>query len=419
MKTLTFILFFVITFLVNNAYSNQFWFPQQTPINTRLITCSFPDSTHGWAAGLEGKIIYTSNGGINWIEQNSPVNSSINCIHFINERIGWGVANNYLETSTAVLSTTNGGLNWTMFYYPDTTNIFTTIYFHDSLNGWMSGTSIVRTTNAGANWLTTLNSTPPVTDLKFYNSDLGFACGGYINIPGYILKSTDKGVNWETRTISPEPLNNIFIFDSLNIIAVGGDYEYGVCLTKTTNSGLNWNYNSLSIFGIPTAVSFRTPQEGWIALSFTGNFAYTTNSGINWSEIPSPDSTGIYDISFTDVNHGWAVGDYGIVLRYDTTNTGLKKIIQNNYISSFHLFQNYPNPFNPTTNVKFDIQKTSLTKLIIYDALGREVATLINEQLKAGSYHVDWNGSNYTSGVYFYRLQAEDYKETKKMLLVK
>jgi len=85
----------------------------------------------------------------------------------------------------------------------------------------------------------------------------------------------------------------------------------------------------------------------------------------------------------------------------------------------FSLYQNYPNPFNPTTNIKFDIQKTSSTKLIVYDALGREVATLVNEELKAGSYQVDWSDSNYPSGVYFYRLQAGDFIETKKMLLLK
>ena len=93
--------------------------------------------------------------------------------------------------------------------------------------------------------------------------------------------------------------------------------------------------------------------------------------------------------------------------------------ISNEIPERYSLFQNYPNPFNPTTNIKFDIQKTSPTKLLIYDALGREVATLVNEELKAGSYQVDWDGSNYTSGVYFYRIQAGDYLETKKMLMLK
>ena len=86
---------------------------------------------------------------------------------------------------------------------------------------------------------------------------------------------------------------------------------------------------------------------------------------------------------------------------------------------TFKLFQNYPNPFNPDTHIKFDIQKTSPTKLVIYDALGREFATLVNEELSAGSYQVSWDGSNYPSGVYFYTLLSGDFKETKKMLLLK
>ena len=79
---------------------------------------------------------------------------------------------------------------------------------------------------------------------------------------------------------------------------------------------------------------------------------------------------------------------------------------------------------SPNNITKFDIQKTSLTKLILYDALGREVAALVNEELKSGSYQVSWpapmgDGSNYTSGVYFYRLQAGDFIETKKMIFMK
>ena len=87
--------------------------------------------------------------------------------------------------------------------------------------------------------------------------------------------------------------------------------------------------------------------------------------------------------------------------------------------SQFNLFQNYPNPFNPVTNIKFDLPKNSNTKLIVYDALGREVATLVNEELKAGSHQVDWDGSGYTSGVYFYRLEAGEFVETRKMVIIK
>jgi hypothetical protein len=93
----------------------------------------------------------------------------------------------------------------------------------------------------------------------------------------------------------------------------------------------------------------------------------------------------------------------------------------------FHLHQNYPNPFNPATKIKFSIPPSEGgegdVSLIIYDALGREVATLVDEQLKPGSYEVEWSAtggaSNYPSGVYFYKLTAGDFTDTKKLILIK
>ena len=93
--------------------------------------------------------------------------------------------------------------------------------------------------------------------------------------------------------------------------------------------------------------------------------------------------------------------------------------ITNNIPDKFILHQNYPNPFNPTTNIKLDIPKSSYVKLNVYNILGKEIATLVNEKLGAGSYEVDWNGSGYPSGVYFYRLQAGEFVDMKKMLFIK
>lgn len=85
----------------------------------------------------------------------------------------------------------------------------------------------------------------------------------------------------------------------------------------------------------------------------------------------------------------------------------------------FSLSQNYPNPFNPKTKIQFSIPKTSYTELKVYDVLGREVAILVNKEMNAGNYQVDFNPKNLTSGTYFYRLTAEDFTETKRMMIVK
>jgi hypothetical protein len=124
---------------------------------------------------------------------------------------------------------------------------------------------------------------------------------------------------------------------------------------------------------------------------------------------------------------GPAIGQYGILVfsgggtnitAYNTSLIGLKgneEHIPNN----FSLSQNYPNPFNPVTNIEFAIPKLSFVKLVVYDITGREAAILVNEELKAGTFKVDWNSSKLTSGIYFYKLSAEDFVETKKMVMIK
>ena len=85
----------------------------------------------------------------------------------------------------------------------------------------------------------------------------------------------------------------------------------------------------------------------------------------------------------------------------------------------FELNQNYPNPFNPTTNIRFNIPRNEMVKLTVYDILGREVSVLVNEFKNAGSYQVDFNASAFTSGIYFYKIEAGNFTDIKKMILVK
>jgi hypothetical protein len=91
----------------------------------------------------------------------------------------------------------------------------------------------------------------------------------------------------------------------------------------------------------------------------------------------------------------------------------------NEIIKDFKLYQNYPNPFNPNSKIKMQISKLSYVKLIVYDVLGKEVTTLVNEKLNPGTYEVTFDGSNLPSGVYFYKLVTESFTDTKRMLLIK
>lgn len=85
----------------------------------------------------------------------------------------------------------------------------------------------------------------------------------------------------------------------------------------------------------------------------------------------------------------------------------------------FSLSQNYPNPFNPATTIKFGLPKSAVVTLKVYDALGTELTTIVNQQHEAGYYKYDWNAKGYSSGIYIYRLRAGEFNSEKKMILLK
>jgi len=85
----------------------------------------------------------------------------------------------------------------------------------------------------------------------------------------------------------------------------------------------------------------------------------------------------------------------------------------------FKLYQNYPNPFNPTTNLEFDIPKSGFVKIVVYDILGKEVETLVNESLQPGKYKLNFNGDKLTSGIYFYKISSVGFNDIKRMILIK
>jgi len=150
----------------------------------------------------------------------------------------------------------------------------------------------------------------------------------------------------------------------------------------------------------------------------------TTNGYINGGA-----GCGIYvwtlpGVSFSNENFPWSLYGHD---RYRTNQLGFIPpdepvgihTTSTNVPDKFSLHQNYPNPFNPATTIKFDIRNSAFTKLSVFDVLGREIQTLVNEELKTGSYSLVFDGSEYNSGVYFYRLSSGDFTETKRMLLIK
>jgi hypothetical protein len=238
-----------------------------------------------------------------------------------------------------------------------------------------------------------------------------------------ILLSTNNGFNWQSLGLTNA--NPVYT------IAVSGSYIYagsyaGIGVHLSTNNGLNWIEVNNGITN-KSIRSLAISGQYVFAGSMNGIFL-TSNNGLNWIS-KNQGFTG----SFTSVYSILILNDY---IYAGTQNSVWKRLfsdiidvknINESIPDKYSLYQNYPNPFNPVTRIKFDIppaplqrgDKAGMSVLKVYDILGKEIETLVNEKLQPGTYEVTFNASQYPSGVYFYRLQVGDYNETKRMLLIK
>ena len=154
----------------------------------------------------------------------------------------------------------------------------------------------------------------------------------------------------------------------------------------------------------------------------------TTDGGANWISRNSVTGFTLISVHFIDASTGWAVGGHGTILK--TTTGGGVTSVEDIYYSGaatpnqIALMQNYPNPFNPNTTIRYDLPKASDVKLVIYNILGQKVRTLIDKNRSAGFHIVLWDGKNgagvsVASGVYIYRIEAERFVKSRKMLLIR
>lgn len=226
-------------------------------------------------------------------------------------------------------------------------------------------------------------------------------------------------------------------------LSLAGEYEsqtaYGVFVSGTfayvadgTSSGLK--IINVSNPGNPTLAGSYTTPGGAYDVVVSGNYAYVADWGfglqiVDVSNPASPSLAGSYNSSGT----AWGVcvvGEFAyvadqstlLILRFNGAVDVDDSDDQLPY--QFSLSQNTPNPFNPVTTIEFSIPQRSIVTVEIFNALGQKVRTLVNEPKAAGSYRIEWNGQNDTglpvaTGVYVYRIQAGDFSQTKKMVLVR
>jgi photosystem II stability/assembly factor-like uncharacterized protein len=433
MKNLLRILFFF--FLVTQVCFAQ-WYQQNNKTTKNLNAVTFIDDNSGFVVGDSGIILHSTNAGAIWEQQTSGTTVHLNDVLFINESNGWIVGGSWPGQGNILLHTTDAGVNW-IKQLVDTTLSLNSVFFLDENIGWIGGSIdtgdgyspvILKTIDGGTNWLLkfidasyTLNN-----DVYFINADVGFAVGGSGNIMGsygYIFRTTDGGETWIEQIGAFCNYQSIEFVDEQNGIAVGwgGGLRPGPGIYYTNDWGVNWHIFNGDM-SLMNSVAYLAHDCAWVVggVYWTeGTILFSSNGGIDWTN-QGVFSSGLNSVSFINSSTGWAVGDNGTILH--TTNGGVTFVEEeeiDEMPTEFLLSQNYPNPFNPSTKIKYSVPQSSQVQIKVFDVLGNEIATLLDEEKSIGTYELTWNASSLPSGVYFYQLRAGSYIETKKMLLLK
>ncbi len=234
-------------------------------------------------------------------------------------------------------------------------------------------------------------------------------------IAGYnqigIRISNNNGLNWNFSKGLQGTVNALAIAGN-NILA--GTSGVGVFLSS--DSGKTWSPTKLDSMQIQT---FQVFGKFVFAGAFNGIYR-STDDGITWDKIDGGlEGYFVNDLTIAG-DYIYAGVDGGAVWKRPVSEiTSVSETNGNELPNVFTLSQNYPNPFNPSTNITYSLPKSLHVILKIYDVLGREVTTLVNEVKRSGNYKVVFNGSNLSSGVYFYRIQAGGFVSTKKFVLMK
>ncbi len=294
-----------------------------------------------------------------------------------------------------VYRTTNGAGNWTVIS-PD---------LSDGIPGTRLGT------------VTTIDVAPTNSNVIYAGTD-----------DSHVWVTTDYGSNWTdistalpyrwvTRVkVDPNNENNVYVtFSGLR----WRDPQSHVF--KSTNMGADWSDISSNLPDAPAnafAVDNNDPNRLYLG-SDVGAFM-SFNGGTSWQPIADGlPVVSVYDMKIHPVENYLAIGTHGRSM-YKIDLGQLVDVKQPvNKLKDFSLSQNYPNPFNPSTNISFSLAHPSFITLKVYDVLGKEVASLIDEEKSPGTYDINFNAQNLSSGVYYYRIKAGSFSETRKMILMK
>lgn len=418
----------------------------------------FMNDNRGWAVDTYGYISLTADGGYNWTNVRVSTDT-LSSVYFITSTIGYTAGD-----SGRVFKTTNGGTNWTLLNTGTTTKL-NSIYVQNLNEIYACGNAgtIIYSSNGGTNWIVDTHGTNNLRSLYFMPAtligctagDLGtiyrtYTMGGGCVGTGNTAVSYPFYTLWmDSRTdmlflanelisygASAGPITQLgFYFTNADTIYMNGfnikiQQTSLTALTGFTNSG--WTVVYSGTYRVPGTglqyINLPAPYFNWngtsnllVEICFNNN-AFTHSSNVNSTAAPNMTYHQHQDLSTgngcVDLTSGSLQATRPNIC---FSNQIINGTGNNNKIvpDKFYLSQNYPNPFNPTTKIKFGLAKNSFASLKIFDILGREIKTLVNTQMNAGEYIVDFDGSELSSGVYFYKLETNNFTETKKLMLMK
>jgi len=332
---------------------------------------------------------------------------------------------------------TNRGVNWSYISPPGAGNddnyCFVTPFICCPSNPnilYAGGVSIYKSINGGLEWqgpfgTAVIGGTKIISMYSSATSVDTVYCGA---VNGKIFRSINAGLNWSNVTDSSITPNRYATDITVNpnrsndIIVTYGGFGTGHVF-RSTNAGANWQNISGNLPDVPHHCVVMDPvyNQNIYAGNDLGVYV-TTNAGANWHEY----RTGmpyalVFDVTVVNPSRKLRVATYGngIYERKLLENPVSVNPVSNENVKGFSLSQNYPNPFNPSTHLEFGISKLGFVSLKVYDLLGKEVKTLVNEVKPPGIYSTEFDGSNLPSGIYFYKIEVGHFSQVRKMILVK
>ncbi len=440
--------FIILSILIISPSINEClcWFPLNSGTTRNLNDILFINMNTGWVGG-DSVLLKTTNGGINWSLQSIPVQIKIRALYFTSEFEGY-ILGDWSSSTPMVsniyfLKTTNSGNSWSILHQQQFMGTGLVAYSKNFLivndnvilrtltilDGSTSGGGIMKSTNGGINFYSVLNF-GDMTGISFIDLYTGWAIGTASSgspLTGVfkVFKTTNQGENWFPVYTDSQPNSGglqgkAIKFFNQNTGYILASFE-NTFFMKTYNGGVNWSVSQYSHYNNRT-MFFCDLNTGWLAgniSSGNSNIRKTIDGGINWIQQNLNGNQVINKLFFLNNNIGWAVGDNGIILK--TTNGGSSyiKSVSTEIPDKYFLKQNYPNPFNSQTRIDFYIPESGNIKIFVYDLLGKEITTIVDEFLQPGIYAVYFDAGFLTSGIYFYKLFSTRFTDVKSMILIK